>query len=648
MLNVTDLSVDGSYQVSYQRGLYMPRYISESSSASQHQLESSQIVSRNDVSTVLTTIANGESDLSKRIWDKALLENTDDVVFVLSLKGLFLYLSPSSNRVLEYEAGDLLGTPLSSVAHPSDIVPIMRELKEASASVSIDVVFRFRRKTSGYMWFEGYGSLHADQVKGRKSVVLVGRERPVYTLSKEVLLSAGGIGDNEIWSKLSTSGMFLFVAGNARQLLDRLPSELHGTSIQAIMRSGSCPDFACILDIAKTGKRAQCKHDIINKRGQVLQAFSTLYPGDAAEGAKPTFVIAQTRILKYTRPSGTSYRSQNQVSKLERPSPDQSGAPSGASNEIPHPNPPIRRESSTFGSASPHQTASSASPASPYHFMSIFEPAATNSGQHGLRLGHQDIALAAEENLFEELKTTRSTSWQFELRQIEKSNRFLAEEMGNLLAARKKRKRRKNGASERDCSNCHAKSTPEWRRGPSGARDLCNSCGLRWAKEQGRISPRTTKSNASGCSGSAAGSASASPVSGVGSHMSLCRDATGVRAERFNAVDAERISERERRRSIDAASASRRPSASGAEDKGAHKVAKRERPDESPLPLGQSDDAIMGDRQGDADTGSDEEAESPFRHSGRPNAGTVLDDSILENTEGERQAETGGGGYGCW
>jgi GATA zinc finger len=33
----------------------------------------------------------------------------------------------------------------------------------------------------------------------------------------------------------------------------------------------------------------------------------------------------------------------------------------------------------------------------------------------------------------------------------------------------------------KDCANCHTRVTPKWRRGPSGRRDLCNSCGLRWA-----------------------------------------------------------------------------------------------------------------------------------------------------------------------
>ena len=107
-----------------------------------------------------------------------------------------------------------------------------------------------------------------------------------------------------------------------------------------------------------------------------------------------------------------------------------------------------------------------------------------------------------------------STSWQFELRQMEKRNRVLAEEMQSLMSNKKKRKRRKGlGQLQKDCVNCHTRSTPEWRRGPSGNRDLCNSCGLRWAKQvrtacwtewelwsltdfqNGRVSPRTISSH---------------------------------------------------------------------------------------------------------------------------------------------------------
>ena len=37
----------------------------------------------------------------------------------------------------------------------------------------------------------------------------------------------------------------------------------------------------------------------------------------------------------------------------------------------------------------------------------------------------------------------------------------------------------KRAAPPGRCHNCQAENTPEWRRGPDGARTLCNACGLR-------------------------------------------------------------------------------------------------------------------------------------------------------------------------
>ena len=421
--------------------------------------ELGQTIARDDVSTVLTTFGSGESDLSKRIWDKVLLENTDDVVHVLSLKGLFLYLSPSSRKVLEYDPSELVGTALSSVCHPSDIVPVTRELKDTSTGAAVNVVFRIRRKQSGYTWFESHGSLHLEQGKGRKCIIMVGRERPVYALARQDIDSVGGFGESELWTKMSTSGMYLFVSSNVRSLLDRQPEDLVGTSAQALMRKESQAEFGKKLELARTGVRATFKHDVQNKRGQTLQAKTTIYPGDAQEGQKPTFLVAQTRLLK--PPRGQMNRQSSNISpKIEQNSTSPVLSLGGVSGIGQTP-------ASKTGNANADRGGLT-----------------TQAGGSGLVIGNQHEALASEENVFDELKTTRSTSWQFELRQMEKRNRLLAEELQSLLSSKKKRKRRNGaGLAQKDCANCHTRVTPEWRRGPSGNRDLCNSCGLRWAKE---------------------------------------------------------------------------------------------------------------------------------------------------------------------
>lgn len=454
--SITNKNPDGSYTINYQRGL-LPRYVLPENN-SKPNTELGQMVGRDEVSTVLSTIGTGESELSKRIWDKVLLENTDDVVHVLSLKGIFQYLSPSSRKVLEYDPSELVGTALSSVCHPSDIVPVTRELKDTSTGAAVNVAFRIRRKHSGYTWFESHGSLHLEQGKGRKCIIMVGRERPVYALARNEIVSVGGIGESELWTKMSTSGMFLFVSSNVRSLLDRQPEDLEGTSAQALMRPESKLEFGRMLELARTGVRATFKHDVQNKQGQTLQARTTVYPGDACEGQKPTFLVGQTRLLKLSRSSNANKQG--------------TGVPPKADQKVTSP------ASSSSAISSSARTPMSAS-------SNVYgDQVTTQAGGNGLAIGRQHEALASDENVFDELKTTRSTSWQFELRQMEKRNRLLAEELQSLLSNKKKRKRR-NGAGhmQKDCANCHTRVTPEWRRGPSGNRDLCNSCGLRWAKE---------------------------------------------------------------------------------------------------------------------------------------------------------------------
>lgn len=433
------------------------QYIWTPPSSAFWEADNGQTLGVDDVSTILQQFnAKGiASDWHRQSWDKMLLENCDDVIHVLSLKGLFLYLSPACKRVLEYDAAELVGNSLSSICHPSDIVPVTRELKDATTGEQVNIVFRIRRKQSGYTWFESHGSLYVEQGKGRKCIILVGRKRPVFSISRRNIESNGGIGDSEMWTKLSTSGTFLHVSSNVRSLLDLQPESLVATSIQELMRKDSRPEFGRSLEKARRGKIVTCKHEVLNRRGQGLQAQTTLYPGDASEGQKPSFLLAQTKLLKAS-------------SRAIAPSVSTAGS---------------NTSRSVHGQ--------------------ISQPAGGN-----LAPGNQDEALASDDNIFDELRTTKCSSWQFELRQMEKVNRILAEELGGLLSSKKKRKRRKGvGNVVRDCANCHTRNTPEWRRGPSGQRDLCNSCGLRWAKQMGRVSPRNSVRN-----GDSQSKKSASPI----------------------------------------------------------------------------------------------------------------------------------------
>ncbi|KAJ4387659.1 hypothetical protein N0V93_008256 [Gnomoniopsis smithogilvyi] len=484
------------------------QYIWNPPQSHQWDPDSGQTLGLDDVSTLLQQFKPGAalSDWHKQSWDKMLLENTDDVVHVLSLKGLFLYLSPSCKKILEYDPSDLVGNPISSICHPSDIVPITRELKDTAVEKYVNIVFRVRRKQSGYTWFESHGSLFVEQGKGRKCIILVGRKRPVFALSRRDVLANGGIGDGELWSKLSTSGMFLFISSNVRSLLDLQPDALIGNSIQDYMRKETRPEFGRAIEKARRGKIVTCKHEIQNRRGQVLSATTVLYPGDASEGQKPTFLLAQTKLTKASsRALAPASAAGKSVSSLTGGPPEDASQPSHGSLASPSRS---RTMSGTEG----------------------LQGSGIVSAAHGggLSLGSQDVALASDDNIFEELKTTRCSSWQFELRQMEKMNRLLAEQLGTLLSNKKKRKRRKGvGNTIRDCANCHTRNTPEWRRGPSGNRDLCNSCGLRWAKQTGRVSPRTSSRGGGNGDGHSKKSTSPNNTSPLHRQLTNNTDASG-------------------------------------------------------------------------------------------------------------------------
>ncbi|CAO3696702.1 unnamed protein product [Umbelopsis ramanniana] len=50
------------------------------------------------------------------------------------------------------------------------------------------------------------------------------------------------------------------------------------------------------------------------------------------------------------------------------------------------------------------------------------------------------------------------------------------------LPVKQYRRRAKRATGSPRCHSCNTTDTPEWRRGPDGARTLCNACGLHYAK----------------------------------------------------------------------------------------------------------------------------------------------------------------------
>ncbi|CAO3650930.1 unnamed protein product [Mucor hiemalis] len=304
-------------------------------------------------------IQNNEQQMQKE-WNKVLLDQCCDFVHVLSLKGVFLYVSNSSVDMLEYEPDELIGNSLSSICHPSDIIPVMREIKEATADPdkSINLVFRIRRRASGYIWIDCRGKLHMDQSKGRKCLILSGRERPVYKLLDTQI--SNDVAEEEYWGKLSMNGLYLYVTPTCKNVVGFTFDSLEHESIYQYVENSAVTEITRALNNVKEGEISRVRHTILNSKGSYVPVLSTFYPGDTVyKIGQPSFVLLQVKLLK---------------------------------ND---------------------------SPPSPINSTHVLEG----------------------ENIFPELETVRTTNWQYELHQLQQSNKRLREQLERVSNTNKQKKK---------------------------------------------------------------------------------------------------------------------------------------------------------------------------------------------------------------
>ncbi|KAG5634759.1 hypothetical protein H0H81_000882 [Sphagnurus paluster] len=179
-----------------------------------------------------------------------LCEYMPDFIHVVSLKGAFLYAAPAVSRVLGYPPGTLVGKSLADLAHPEDVVPLERQLKESSVLAPdararpIDVLFRARTAAGPYVWVECRGRLHVEPGKGRKAIVLSGRAQAMPRITwADVVATAGGLARRgEFWVQLggrgSAAGALVGIGKGISDVLGYAPQELLGSRVGKLVVEG--------------------------------------------------------------------------------------------------------------------------------------------------------------------------------------------------------------------------------------------------------------------------------------------------------------------------------------------------------------------------------------------------------------------------
>ncbi|MBK9712023.1 MAG: PAS domain S-box protein [Kouleothrix sp.] len=106
---------------------------------------------------------------------RLITENSSDLVSLIDQQGRWVYVTPSHQAVLGFDAGDLLGTRPIDLVHPDDRPALVEQLRRSLAAGEIvRSVFRSRHADGGWRWLEG--SWNTITEDGRQYMVASARD----------------------------------------------------------------------------------------------------------------------------------------------------------------------------------------------------------------------------------------------------------------------------------------------------------------------------------------------------------------------------------------------------------------------------------------------------------------------------------------
>ncbi|MCO5590293.1 hypothetical protein L7F22_044262 [Adiantum nelumboides] len=266
-----------------------------------------QIPGKKVIAQELAKITHGLPE-SPTAWASIILENHHDIVYVLSIKGVFLYISPSIKAILGYRADELEGRSIGDFCHPADLVQVMRELKECTSNASIkasarrwahfdgtvnpptkggvgqtgpavNLMMRMKRKDGDHEWIESVGKLHLEQGKGRKVVISTARIRPVLNLPYGLTHKIFCHPKSGFWFKCSLNGLILSTSddanGNSRQT-SSFSRPTCGDHLKDLIKD---KDLNPILQAISSSRVSVISHHMSSGVGEPLRPVeSTIFP----------------------------------------------------------------------------------------------------------------------------------------------------------------------------------------------------------------------------------------------------------------------------------------------------------------------------------------------------------------------------------
>ncbi|MEH1916574.1 PAS domain-containing sensor histidine kinase [Nostoc sp.] len=181
---------------------------------------------------------------------RQLVENISDLIFSMSLQGLFTYVSPQYKNVLGWEPSDLLGQPFAPLLHPDDFPLAQRKIQEMveTKGQQIAIEFRHRKKDGSWCWMRSVASPIFDSggeiigLHGAISDISSHKQAEELIKASQAELLALFNAMQDVILVLDAEGRYLKIAPSGAPLLYQPPAELLGRKIYEVLPS-ACADY---------------------------------------------------------------------------------------------------------------------------------------------------------------------------------------------------------------------------------------------------------------------------------------------------------------------------------------------------------------------------------------------------------------------
>jgi PAS domain S-box-containing protein len=198
---------------------------------------------------------------------KLITENSNDIVTLINMQGVYDFVSPSVVDILGYEVSELIGTSPTMHVHPDDLKRVELDMLETLKNKTKDgkAIFRFKNKKGEWRWLEAQGGVILDEngdiifVRSNKRDITdkVLTQQKLREKEEQYKLVSENSGD--VIALQDFEGKISFISPSLKYLLNFEPESLLGKKFADLIHPNEKTFILTIMDQTIENKRKNVK-----------------------------------------------------------------------------------------------------------------------------------------------------------------------------------------------------------------------------------------------------------------------------------------------------------------------------------------------------------------------------------------------------